>query len=237
MATIISDAFTDTNGTALQSHTPTTAGSSWTRISTLSATGVNLECNSNELDYGNGGLSVTATYTAEGTYSSADYFVSVDSVFTGAADEPVILIARYQDVDNFYALYFNDTYFELHRVLSGTPSIIGADQGGVVSNGVIVKLQCDGDSITTYTNSTQRHNVTDSNISSAGKAGISFGDLLYAGDDMTEAIVDDYLVETLETTYTKNNSAKANIITTYYSGNNYSWKPSTEEAPNRGYNS
>jgi len=104
MALIFNDTFTEGANLTLASHTPNT-GTSWTRIiNNLSDIVINAATDRLAASISSGGLGDGALYTADVTYSSADYAAEITVVVADSSDDPCILAVRIQDANNMYAV-------------------------------------------------------------------------------------------------------------------------------------
>lgn len=189
MATIFNDTFTESANTNLQSHTPNT-GTSWTRLWGTDASTRNLQvenladqirCSGNSGDYG-------LIYTADVTYPTANYEVQATFITTFSTITPLYLLARVQDQENMYAvrlvLSSGGSNAQLYKKVSGTWSTLGS--AVTIADGSVVKLSVNGTAIKVYDDGAEVISVTDSAISSAGKAGIGHGggaELVASTDD------------------------------------------------------
>lgn len=199
MAVIFSDTFTEASNLTLASHTPDT-GTSWTQ---LIATGTDLaiDAGTDTLDasVATGGLSDGALYTADATYSTADYEAQVTAVVADTGDDPCILAVRIQDANNMYAVRFNNTDCQLYKLVASTWSTVGTAGAGV-ADGSVVKLQIIGTTLKFFDDGVEIKSETVSDHSGAGKAGIGMGALMIAGDDMSSQEMDSFSVNTLAAT-------------------------------------
>lgn len=205
MALIFSDTFTEDVNTTLASHAPDT-GTSWTRLigfgigtPTLTASGT-----SNRVIGAGGSLSNGVIYTADTTYSTANYEVSCVMSVGDTADDKSHLLARIQDSDDFYAVQFNtqdggafdsDGNF-LYKVVAGTATQLGTNIG-TITDGQTVLLGCNGSTIYVKVNGVEVESVTDTSHAAAGKAGIAMGTTYISGADMSSQALDDFQVNTL----------------------------------------
>jgi hypothetical protein len=193
MPLVFYDRFTGTNGTLLDAHTPD-FGTSWTKLINVGTGGVGISSNQADADVGGYGLNDGGFYSADGTYSSADYEVRLVYSGSDTGDDTVIMALRVQDASNMYALRFSTDVFELYKCVSGTWSVIGTDVGAVAAANDTIRIVASGTSIKTYTNETLRHDITDSSHSSAGKAGLGFGAVVVSSDDSSNQAVDNFEV-------------------------------------------
>ena len=167
-AVFVNDTFTDTAGTSLTAHTGE-LGATWTSLSAFSSAAV--ISNANRLRSDTAGYSV---FYASGVPSSADYVVSAD--FHVASESGVFgLIGRSGTVATTYYLfdYESTGQVKLYTVVDG--SVVGVTESAswapVVGQTYTFKLAMEGNLITGYINDVQVLQKTDSNITSAGRAG------------------------------------------------------------------
>lgn len=193
---VFNDTFTDTNGTALESHTPNT-GTSWTQVwSSGAPTGFEIETNTAVVNIG---LSDGCIYSANATYPSADY--SAEAVNAGnTGDDTLYLFVRLQDQENMYAakLVAGGTS-QLYKKVTGTWTALGTSFTGPAA-GSVNKLEIIGTTIKFYDDGVELKSVTDSDISAAGKAGIGAGggsELVTLGDDASGQSWDTFVVTDL----------------------------------------
>lgn len=129
------DTFTDTNGTALDSHTPET-GTGWTMRDN---SGSNMEIQGGEVT-GDGGLNDGALYTATATYPSDDYDVTAVIGTADTSSDTFSIVARWTDNDNMLALRYNEDVFALHKKVAGTWTTLA-------NPGALGLLPVDGDTV------------------------------------------------------------------------------------------
>lgn len=225
MATIFQDSFTVGSDTALDAHTPDT-GTSWTMVwqtgGTSKATCIAStdRCRVDATVANSGFL-----YSANATYSTADYEAScvVSAGFAGT--NKGYLIVRMQDQENMYALRFETgaTSTRMYKKVSGTWTALGSFQTDPAV-GDTIKIRVSGTTLTYYYNGGLIDTQTDSDLSSAGKAGIGMGggaELASSTDDLTNtSAIDDFLVADLVT----GPAAPTSLSGTESSGNiNLTW--------------
>ena len=182
---IFQDNFTDSNGTALDAHTPDT-GDGWTEL--WSSAFDNIEIQSNqarpETALGDGII-----YTADATYPSADYDVECTMVtLASGTDDPMYLLVRIQDQENMYAIRLNEGTgtCQLYKKVTGTWTALGSTFNAP-ADGSVIKLEIIGTTLKFYDDGSEAASASDSDISSAGKGGIASGggaELVNSSDDM-----------------------------------------------------
>lgn len=197
------DTFTEAVSTILESHLPD-LGNSWTRLWATDATtrflqvitAGNLRCNGNTGDYG-------LMYTADVTYPSANYEVQATFITTFSTITPIYILARVQDQENMYAvrlvLSSGGNNAQLYKKVSGSWSTLGSVV--TIADGSVVKLSVNGSAIKVYDDGAEVVSVTDSGISTAGKAGLAHGggvELVDSLDDVRAvSMVDNFSVTDL----------------------------------------
>ena len=206
MPLIFRDTFTETIGSpALSSHTPDT-GDSWTQLINIGDTtlGVASATDRCTKTAGGGGLGDGAAWTADATYSSADYEVAYTVAVLESGDDPFWLLARVQDSNNFYAAHFNRDEHRIYKKVGGTWTALTSltsfntsllsvvqDRFSLIVEGTTIDLRLNGTLIAT---------ATDSAISAAGKAGVGIGNIgADSGHDTDTQAFDTFSVHTLTT--------------------------------------
>lgn len=199
MAVIFYDAFDETfPGSDLTSHSPDT-GTSWTTLS-QSSTGTLYVGGSGTFGLVNanpGGSSMHHICTADATYSTADYFVEAQVQNPDNADDTTQLCVRVQDINNMYAVQFNESTFQLYKCVSGTWTALGSDLGALVVADDVIKLEISGTTLTAYVNDVSKASETVTDHASAGKAALSMGNLIVSTHDMSGQRLYDFNVETI----------------------------------------
>jgi len=124
---IFSDTFTETNTTALDSHTPDT-GAGWTKVFD-SRNGAGAVWNV----VGGGGIAQTSIsdssdgliYVCDTLPTSADYEIKVDFLRRDSGDDVFHIIFKYKDANNFFYLQWSasySSYAKVRKVENGTHS-------------------------------------------------------------------------------------------------------------------
>lgn len=167
-----SDAFTDTNGTTLQSHTPT-GGGTWTKHPAATSDASihnNMVHNDNS---GNAGL-----YYHSGTPAAADYDVEADVVMksdNNVSTAGVCGRVHATNQDLYMARYTtNGNNWQLFKAVGGTFTQLGSNFGQTltVDQAYRVKLEMRGTAIKLYVDGVERASATDSAVTATGKAGL-----------------------------------------------------------------
>src|SRR5574343_513281 len=173
MAQFVNDTFTDTNGTALASHTGET-GATWTLLAGSTTQKI---VYSNELICGGG----RGVYKASGTPGGADYEVHTWQTWRGTYGQdfhrtgPAL---RLDSSGNGYAAWpaaDESSTLILGRLDSGgVPTAIASVSYTPPSTGTEVKftLRAVGSTLKVYVNDVEQISHTDSTYSAAGNAGV-----------------------------------------------------------------
>jgi hypothetical protein len=170
----VSDTFTGADGTALTSHTGET-GATWTRHTSYAAFTVpNIQ--GNRLAPNDGGNNNCVVYPS-GSPGTADCQVQGDFWFSGTKALGLSLVLRLDvAADTFYWFRHNPSTnnWELIKRVAGANTTLGTFNDTGFTTGVtrVGKLSAVGTAIKCYVDGTQQISVTDSAISSAGKAGV-----------------------------------------------------------------
>lgn len=173
---IFADAFTDTNGTDLVSHTPDT-GTSWTEAADGSGNR-NIEVQSNEAAPDATETQTGIWYTAQGTYPSAEYDVLADFPSVGVSPGVAGLIARWTDSDNNYTLLVNSNAGDDILIVKrdgGTQTILAQadnDHGSPVSD---VKFEIRDAAKKAFIGGSEILSTADNAVTSTGEGGLGFG--------------------------------------------------------------
>jgi hypothetical protein len=193
MAITAQDNFTGTGGSALAGRTATTGGN-WVQEG-----GGTIVLDVTTGTYARMGTGNYAVYSLAGTQAVADYEVQATFKVPGAAfGDTYAIYARAASANSFYAAVSNNGTWRLALVNAATGSGGWTSLGtyvAAIANGDVGKLVVQGTTITFFLNTVQRIQVTDANLSSAGKAGLY---LNAVGDD-TGVGFDDFSVNTLAT--------------------------------------
>ena len=162
----LNDTFTDTNSTALSSHTSDSAHT-WTQNG-----GGGLQIYSNRVE--------STSSTSAGLYYSsfvpadADYTVTLDMITVGTGIAPFVAGRCSTSAVTMYGCRWNGTdTWELIRWVSGTRTVIGTYVGdSPVGSSRTVSLSMVGSTISVSIDGVSRISVTDTGISAAGRPGI-----------------------------------------------------------------
>lgn len=148
MATLVADAFTDTNGTSIEDHTPDTDNSGW-GWGDLAST---WDIQSNRLR--NTGSVAGWGYVVIQT-EQPDVDMEVDIVVPAASNVAIAMLVRLKDQDNFWKVENQTGTDTLHiyEVVGGTPT--SRDSGAATmdaGNTYTLRVVTSGDTITAYWN-------------------------------------------------------------------------------------
>lgn len=210
-ATIFNDTCTDTDGDNIDTqHTPNT-GTSWTEFSTVNGGQIAVYGNSCTEEIGPGS-NIGAQYTADATYSTANYTVTATyDVFTStAAGRISTLICRWQDANNFYAAWIEDSAgtndVRIYDCTAGTCTKLSSTEDTNPTAGDVFILECNGSSIGLKKNGSYVISpITDATHSAAGKAGMGAGTFgnITAGSGNGNIKITTFLVETIDAVATR----------------------------------
>jgi hypothetical protein len=166
----VNDTFTGTDGTLLTSHTGET-GATWTKHPSVVTNGIG-QIYSNRVT-GNGEL---VYFYASGTPASADYDIEIDATDMGTGREAGLLGRVNTSAQTWYQFYGFGGYFYFYKYISGTPTLLGGPTAGTI--GSHWKLSMVGSALKGYAGGTLLFSVTDSSITTAGKAGLLLDDAI-----------------------------------------------------------
>jgi len=134
---IFSDTFTETNTTALESHTPDT-GAGWTKVLDTGST------STWNVIGGTGVAQVDASVSSAGMIylcdtlpTAVDYEIKVDFLRRDSSDDTFYIIFKYKDADNFFFLSWSasyGTYCKLRKKEGGSFSDIATFDYGVFNS-------------------------------------------------------------------------------------------------------
>jgi len=211
VTTFFSDEFDVSSHTELSSRTPDT-GTSWSQ---LIDNGVDIYVYSynDHATVQSNTLNAGSLYQANGTYSSANYDVSMRITFApGDSNYTRSLAARVQDANNMYLLKIGSgaSGLEIYKRSAGTWTSLGStsytptgDISGPLYNdaGDIVTLRVNGPAISALVNGTSVLSVADPFILTAGTAGMGLGYVNVSTDDAGTGVgIDNFTVTSLDIT-------------------------------------
>jgi hypothetical protein len=192
---IFEDAFTDTNDTPLTSHTPSPTGTGWTEEFAFSNVG---EIGINRARPNVNQTNTKMTYTALPNPSVVEYDVQAQYVTTG---NPGItsyagLFGRFTDDNNHYSLGWLDDNGQVMRLFKKVATVrTSLGTGGAINAGEVLKLEIRDAAKKAYEDGVEKISSTDNVLTSAGKAGLWWGDVQATGDDIdTDMTFDNFKV-------------------------------------------
>lgn len=172
----LSDTFTEASNTALTSHVGET-GATWSLGSGQSANAT-IDAASDRLYF-----TGSTNYYSSGTPASADYYV--EGLFyvasNNVATQVLGITGRHQTgANSHYGIRWNvDLHlWQLFKRVAGTFTALATyDPGGALTNGAThtVRLTMTGSTIKMHIDGVERASVTDTAISTAGRAGVAGG--------------------------------------------------------------
>lgn len=223
--TIFNDTFTEASSdTNLDSHTPDT-GTSWTSIynpvgdgnvGNIDARSANDNAAFDQTDNSEGRI-----YSADATYSSADYLIEWLNVTAPTSDESLIVCARINAsnqgycghgwwADNHDPIIYETSGFPTCAALATHDSTNWVEYG----NNATTWFQVVGNEIGLYRKGIETTLLfaTDTTYTAAGKAALGMGQICVAGEDTstTLPVVDDFIVYELADTKTGWNNPTTN---------------------------
>lgn len=205
---IFSDSFTvDPDNVALEDHAGMETGTSWTvKIqNTCGPSCLNIDENDDFVACDDAGLNNGAAYTAQDSYSTANYYVQVDNPAMDTGDDYSWLFIRFAGVNDFYTLRYVTGAGQLFKATSATGAFLPlesqqSDAG--IADGEIMYLEGDGTTISwgfgdrSAETHTEVSSVTDTSHSSAGEGGLGMGDIFVDGSDCGSSEMDNFKVYT-----------------------------------------
>src|SRR5579884_327849 len=172
MAAFTTDTFTDTAGTLLENHTGET-GATWTKNPSF-GTGSAAISNANRLR----GNATNGIYYSSGTPAAADYDVEADLVVQSATSATGIAGRMSVSAATYYLFDYESAsgQWKLYTVVNGaTQNTTTFTQALTNGQTYHLRLALRGSQITCYVNGAQVIQITDTNITAAGKPGVYFG--------------------------------------------------------------
>jgi hypothetical protein len=174
-ADFVTDSFTESSDTTLASHTGS-VGATWTKHPAAAYTSTATVDAATDRVYP---LAITAYY-ASGVPPSADYYVQADFYAASIISVNAAIVGRMDTTaDTMYLVRLNNgTVWELRKIVAGSATTLGSDSTAgnlpTVGNSKTVKLVMTGSTITVFVSGVSVISVTDTDITSAGKAGLRF---------------------------------------------------------------
>lgn len=171
MAIFVSDSFTDTDSTALQSHTGET-GATWTKHA--SGLGADAIINNNQLAFTD---AAGAEYYASGTPASAEYDVEADVVVVDTTRDSAVGVLGRVDTSAL-TWYLADhvgslNQWRLFRRVNGSFTSLGSfSQDLTNATTYELKLEIRDAAKKLYVDGVERISNADDNVKPAGRAGV-----------------------------------------------------------------
>ena len=164
MATFASDNFTDSNGVALQSHTPT-GGGAWTKV--IGGAGIDIEI------YGNGASPSgnSPVYYHATAPAGVEYDVTATITRTGNSASTVGISARQSSSAETNYLAWPSTIWTLYKTVAGAFTSLGTYSTLPAVNDVF-KLECKDATKKLFINGIERISSANNDVTAAGYAGI-----------------------------------------------------------------
>lgn len=201
MAIFFQDTFTAGSDEALSAHTPD-IGTSWTNLwsgggADFGVVALTDVVTGNTVD--NDGV----IYTADTTYATADYDVSIDIAALFGTGATFYLLARLQDQENMYGIRFGSNGSnDIYKKVTGTWSLILTGTAGYTL-ATTVALRVQGTTIAQVNDGVVVDSVTDADIATAGKGGMAGGGgaelAISTNDWKSTAIFDNFSIATIST--------------------------------------
>lgn len=195
-ATLISDTFTDTNGTNITAHTPNVGGSwavsggTWQITSNALVVNSGASPNLAYIDAGEADVQVTVTLTMPGSFSTGQ--IRNGFVLRRADANNFVVVRCFMDDVN----QLNNDEIEIEEYIGGSPAVVHKcylDNFWTVSTSYTLKAQLVGDLLQIYLNGIHQLSTYLSN--SALLSGTQHGVVSYAGTEATSW--DTFLIESL----------------------------------------
>lgn len=240
--TIFSDTFTGSNS-LISSHTPDT-GTGWTL---LVNNGITISARSSTPGYAavtSNTMNAGSIYTADATYPSADYEISLDAIFAaGDSNYTRSLVLRAQDSNNMYLLRVTNSTMTIYKRVSGTWTSLASGSGVGLSDNVsspyhiaVLTFRVVGNTLTGKVDGVTKVTVDDSDITLAGKAGIGLGYTAVSTDDGGTGVeIDDVLVQTATDDVTAPTVSEVTAVTTPTSDSTPDYVFTTDEVGTISY--
>lgn len=211
VTTIFSDTFTDTNGVDLDAHTPDT-GTSWTEINLTGANQLGILSNTLQSETTNSAQG--SMWSADGTYSTANYTVTITCTDCGAGISSVAwwIGCRLNNTggwDGYIAAIADATNTNdarIYRLDNGAATKISSTEDTGPADSDVFQLECDGSAIGLKKNGSYVIGpINDATYSAAGKGGTGSGEVFGLTEWGTIAgnfDIDNFVVETIDNSAT-----------------------------------
>lgn len=193
MTLIFYDQFTSA-GEVLTSHTPTDAGTGWTRE--VDASTGQPEClATGKLRWSTTPSSTGAAVSAQPDPATADVDVEItlSSLLTSNGAWSFGIFARWADSNNYYGVQIFPAAYatvdtRVFKKVSGSYTVLVSASSDVGwANGDVLKFELRGTTLKVYRNGSEILSVTDSALSAAGKAGVLWGNMTANGTSVASA--------------------------------------------------
>lgn len=187
MALVVDDTFTEAVDTLITSHTGET-GATWTRHPVGATIAPPYADGADEVRAGND--TDAYYYYASGAPANADWKATISyknraSVGTGQNTVVWLRMTTTNPINGYGLFYVNSAtpYFRLYKFYGAGPSAaqLGSDYTMTLATDQDIDFYAVGTSIRAYNGSTLMISATDSDVSSAGRAGIRFSDYALSG--------------------------------------------------------
>ena len=206
MAVVIQDAFTVASNTDLGVHTPTDVGTGYTEIEDTAGTFATITASTDLLRADASNVSDRLLYTAQGTYTSAEYDVEIDVITDSLTDNLFFLLGRVTDENNYYAIGLTDvagTDVWLIKKVASVVTVLASGDSDFNSgdwNGTNIKFEIRDAAKKFFAEVggggfSELLSDTDNVLTSVGEAGVAWGNIISANDDISSSwTLDNFLV-------------------------------------------
>ncbi len=206
MVDVVEDDFTRSTDANLVDHIATITGGQWTLFEETGTAFLRIRQVNDSVTSNAVHTSDRAMYASspDPTEADVDVVVTVRDNGIGSGDDPGGVFARATDTDNYYAVgTYRDSSNPDKRLIKKVGGVVTelstANTG--LSSGDRLKLEVRGSSIAVYHDTGAGFgaaimSATDSDLPSAGKAGIWMGNVLVGSNDISPSfVIDDYKLE------------------------------------------
>lgn len=187
MTIVIDDKFTEASTVFLTDHTPTDVGTGWTEIERTGTSRAQIFGPTDTI-FAPAEVDDRSLYTAQGTYTSADYDVEIQlAEFNPLGSEnPFILLARVADSSNYYAaLVYKNAGTDLYigkKVATTWATLNSADTDLALTE--VMKFELRGTALKVYLDNVEKVATTDGDLTAAGEAGLGWGNVRVSTDNI-----------------------------------------------------
>lgn len=234
-ANIFLDNFTSATSQDLSVRTPSSIGNNWERLISVDGATFQAIGNTRSLSGGNSGgaLYVANIDSMNSVYPTANYDITATQTNGGLTDDPCLIAGRIQSNGDMYVVKWNETTangIDIYKKASGVWSLIMNCPGVAIMDASTVKFSLNGSTLDFQENNVSKCSVTDTSITSAGRAGFGFGNIGItglSGDDVFDQRLDNFtVVGTYTSTSTLENNLALSGNLTVTSGSTLSVSPS-----------